>query len=206
MDDKHRLTTDEEGYVYCRTYIPKIAGMYSGACAIIGGGKQMWNEFEQLKALETEVDIICVNVAGMFIPKAKHLFSWHAKQISAIKAFRKAEMPDDESLVHSVREHPGIDYVWYLTGCASTSGLSAVDFAWLLGYRKYILVGVPMDNTGYFYKPSVNHEFYDIHRQKEVRDKSRQYGDSVKSFSGYTQEIFGTPTREWLIGETNVLL
>jgi len=193
-----RPTTDEEGKVYCKEMIPDMAGTFSGTCVIIGGGKTMWDEFEEVKALG-DYDRICVNVAGMFIPNpVRHLFSWHAPQISAIKKFRMAEMPGDESLCHSVRQDIGIDVVWYLCGRASTSGLSAIDFAFLLGYQKYILCGVPMDASGYFYKPTINHEFFDRFRHKEVHDKAQQYPNKIRSMSGFTKEIFGYPTKDWL--------
>jgi hypothetical protein len=77
--------------------------------------------------------------------------------------------------------------------------MSAVDLAWLLGYRKIILIGIPMDNSGYFYKASdmVNQNFFDKDRTREVGELKGMYGDALKSMSGNTKDCFGLPTEEW---------
>lgn len=190
----HRLTTDEEANRYCREYIPDIAGTYSGTCVIVGSGGGMWEDYYKIK--DKGWDVMGVNVGGQFLPSLTHLFSWHCKQITAIKAFRQAEFHGLEFLTHSVREHPGVDYVWYLTGGASMSGISAIDLCWLLGYRKVILCGVPMDDSGYFYGRPKNPDVCDKWRKEEVQRLKDIYGESVKSLSGYTKEIFGYPEEE----------
>jgi len=68
--------------------------------------------------------------------------------------------------------------------------------AWLLGYRRIALVGIPMDGNGYFYKPTDNKEMHDKHRHGEVVRLKEFYGDAVKSFSGNTMDVFGHP-KEW---------
>jgi hypothetical protein len=200
MLDGHRQTTDEEAELYCREYIPDIAGTYSGVCVIVGSGGGMWEDYAKIK--DEGFDIMGVNVGGQFIPSLTHLFSWHCQQISAISKFRKAEFHGKEFLTHSVRAYDGIDYVWYLSGGASMSGISAIDLCWLLGYRKIILCGVPMDDSGYFYGRAKNPEVCDKYRQEEVLRLKQKFGDNVKSLSGYTKEIYGSPTREWLSAKT----
>jgi hypothetical protein len=53
-----------------------------------------------------------------------------------------------------------------------------------------------MDGNGYFYKPQDNPDMHDRHRHREVCKLKDVYGDKVKSFSGFTKEVFGHPT-EW---------
>jgi hypothetical protein len=196
MDDRHRFATEEERKVYPEPVIPVIAGTFSGVCRIIGGGSSMWVDHKESEVLLNGTDILCVNMAGMVIPDAKHLFSWHKKQLSAIKAWRMAEWAGDKAITHSVQENGGIEWVWRFNGGTSVSGLSAIDLAWLLGYRKIALVGVPMDGNGYFYKPTDNPDMHDKWRHIEVRRLKDIYGDAVKSFSGVTMEVFGHP-KEW---------
>ena len=104
-----------------------------------------------------------------------------------------AEWPDCKAIVHSVENYNRVNVSWHFNGGTSVSGLSCIDLAWLLGYRKIILCGVPMDNKGYFYKPTDNKEMHDKHRHHEVYKLKSIYGESVKSFSGFTQEVFGSP-------------
>lgn len=187
----HRPTTDKEAELYCKEYIPNIAGTYKGTCVIVGSGGSMWNDYDKIK--DKGFDIMGVNVGGQFIPDLTHLFSWHCYQISAISKFRKAEFYGKTFLTHSVREYDGIDYVWYLSGGASMSGISAIDLCVLLGYENIILCGVPMDDSGYFYGRPKNPEVCDKYRQEEVRRLKVKFGDRVKSLSGYTKEVFGEP-------------
>jgi hypothetical protein len=55
-----------------------------------------------------------------------------------------------------------------------------------------------MDGSGYFYKPTFNHTFEDATRLREIRLLQEKFGDSVKSMSGRTKEILGTPDNNWI--------
>lgn len=193
MDEKHRFVTEEERKIYPEPAIPIIAGTYSGTVRIIGGGSCMWQDFKESEGLLPGTDIICVNMSGMVIPHATHLFSWHKKQISAIKEWRIAEWSDCKAVVHSVDDYGRVNWIWRFNGGTSVSGLSCIDLAHLLGYSKIILVGIPMDNKGYFYKPNDNPDMHDRWRHDEVKKIHQLYGDKVKSFSGFTKEVFGAP-------------
>ena len=184
--------------------LPSCFNKHSGCVKIIGGGRLMWEDLQ--KAEKFEADTISVNCAGFVLPfPVTHLFSWHHKQISAIKDFRRAEWVDCKAQVHSVKSYNNIDHVWKFNGSKSASGMSAVDLAWLLGYRKIILIGIPMDNSGYFYKASdmVNQNFFDKDRTREVGELKGMYGDALKSMSGNTRACFGEPTETWYDGRIN---
>jgi hypothetical protein len=198
MEDNQRFTTEKEREVYNEPTINKIAGTYSGSCRIIGSGSSLWNDLSESEAIMPGSDTICVNLSGMVIIKATHLFSWHYKQIGHIKGWRRAEWCDEKAIVHSVHSGPNIDYVWKFNGGTSVSGLSAIDLAWLLGYRKIALVGVPMDGKGYFYKPIDNVEMHDKYRHREVGALKDYYKDMIRSFSGYTAEVMGKPDLNWV--------
>lgn len=194
----HRLTTEEEKYFYTKEYIPEIAGTFKGLAVICGGGKTMWEDLEEVRSLTTKFDIIAVNVAGLVIMEAKHIYSMHTAQLSAISLFRKNEYCNHIALVHAIRKDEHIDYAWRCTVGASTSGLNAVALAKLLGYNKSVLCGVPMDGSGYFYKPTFNDTFKDDCRLKEIHCVKERLKDQVKSMSGRTKEVLGYPTKEWI--------
>ncbi len=198
MDDTQRLTTEAECKIYNNPTINKIAGTYTGAVRIIGSGKTLWEDYAKSQELMPGTDTIAVNLSAMVIPLVTHLFSWHHKQIGHIKGWRRAEWCDEKSIVHSVKEGNNIDWAWRFNGGTSVSGLSAIDLAWLLGYRRIALVGIPMDNNGYFCKPYDNPDMHDRYRHGEIRYLHGFYKDSVRSFSGVTKDIMGEPTKQWL--------
>ncbi|MCK9326766.1 MAG: hypothetical protein M0P69_14840 [Bacteroidales bacterium] len=193
-----RRATEEEQKYYCSEMIHEIAGSYSGLLVIYGGGRDMWQERAAVEMLGIGYDTMAVNVAGMFIPDLTHLYSLHYKNISYISNWRKVEYGSRaKHICHSTKEINGVDYVWRLPSQASTSGLMAIILGHLLGYDKFILCGVPMDGTGYFYKPSVNSTFSDRCREMEIQNLKNK-GLDVRSMSGRTADIFGKPTLEWI--------
>lgn len=197
---ERRYTTQDESRIYSDETVPVIAGTYSGLVRVIGGGSSMWEDYFKSQEMFPGTDTIAVNIAGMVISDITHQFSWHPKQILAIKAFRQAEWADDKSIVHTVKDVPGCVY-WNFNGATSVSGMTAVELAWLLGYRRIALCGVPVDGKGYFYKPTDNPDMHDKFRKREVFKFMEFFGqDCVRSFSGYTKEILGEPTKEWADG------
>jgi hypothetical protein len=201
---EHRQTNEVESRIFSEPTIPEIASTYSGCVRVIGSGHSMWDDWKRSEELMPGTDTIGINFAAMCHPTLTHLFSWHPKQISAIKAWRMAEWPDDKSIVHSVlagSDKANIDAVWNFNGATSVSGMTACELAWLLGYRKICLVGVPQDAGGYFYKPQDNKDMYDKYRKRESFKLNELINGCVRSFSGYTQQILGTPDKEWLYGD-----
>jgi hypothetical protein len=195
---ERRLTNDIEQKIYSEPTVPIIAGTYSGLVRIIGGGSSMWDDYKKSEEMFPGTDTIAVNIAGLVHPSITHLFSWHPKQISAIKMFRQAEWADDKSIVHSVAEGSMVNCVWNFNGATSVSGTTACELAWLLGYRKIVLCGIPLDGNGYFYKPMDNPDIHDKYRKREVFKLHEFFGaDTVRSFSGYTKQILGEPAKEW---------
>jgi hypothetical protein len=200
---EYRSTNETEQKIYSECEVPVSAGTYSGCVRVIGSGHTMWDDWKRSEELMPGTDTIGINFAGMVHPNLTHLFSWHPKQISAIKAWRMAEWPDDKSIVHSVNHHKTnccsrIDQVWNFNGATSVSGMTACELAWLLGYRRIALVGVPQDSGGYFYKPQDNKDMYDKFRKREAFKLNELINGCVRSFSGYTKQVLGEPDEEWL--------
>lgn len=197
-----RLSTNEEQNYYCSEVIPDIAGTYSGTLVICGGGKTFWNDYERAMNMVGKCDTMAVNISSMFVPNLTHMFSLHHRHISHLKAWRDVEYAEKKVICHAIKEYPNTDYAWKLAMAASTSGLMAVVLGWILGYRKFILCGVPMDNSGYYYKPEFNETFPDPVSQRDIGNIQTRFGDMVRSMSGNTKKILGEPTPEWIKGES----
>jgi len=198
MLEGYRPTTEEEAKYYTLTNIPDIAGTCGGICICVGGGKGMWEDLAEAKEIAPTADIMAVNVAAMFIPEAKHIYSMHSAQINAIAQFRIHEYAGDKAIVHGVKKYDFIHHTWKMRTPASTSGLAAPILAKVLGYNKFILAGVPMDDSGYFYKQTLNESFPDKARLLEVHNVKEIFGGKIKSMSGRTAKSFGKPDTEWV--------
>lgn len=81
-----------------------------------------------------------------------------------------------------------------------SSGLLCVAVAFRLGVKRIVLAGVPLRKT------------FDHFDDPRPWDEARQYWpawekhlgrmtDRVRSLSGWTQNLLGSPTREWLHGD-----
>ena len=93
--------------------------------------------------------------------------------------------PEDRKLYHRVPNWDG------------SSGLVAVQAALMMGYKKIILCGVPLTKDGGHTHHSGEWKYADSYHKFWRRHKTDMLG-RVKSFSGYTKDLLGEPTQEWL--------
>ena len=103
--------------------------------------------------------------------------------------------------VWSHRRAPGIDRITreWLTpgGRGGSSGLFAVKIARELGYGKIVLCGVPMQaEAKHFLRKRIWRAAF-VHAHA-WRAHYAEIAPFVRSFSGYTAELLGVPTMEWI--------
>jgi hypothetical protein len=75
------------------------------------------------------------------------------------------------------------------------TGLYAVKVAKKIGAGKIVLAGVPMDRTGHIL-PSGLHWINERRRESWLLRRAEL--TDVRSMSGWTRQVFGYPTQEWL--------
>ena len=81
-----------------------------------------------------------------------------------------------------------------------TSSLYAVRIAIELGSaEKIILAGCPMDQSGHYYDREDLGLYLETYRKGWLSAYPR-IKDIVRSYSGWTRELLGEPTEEWLRG------
>jgi hypothetical protein len=83
-------------------------------------------------------------------------------------------------------------------GCSGSSGLFAVQVALELGCDRIVLCGVPMDARPHFNGPAWHDHW--TYRATWQRWQAAEELENVRSMSGWTRELLGEPTREWLEG------
>ncbi len=88
------------------------------------------------------------------------------------------------------------EVVWY-----GSTALFAVYVSLELGYDKIILAGCPLDNKGHWYFPNGTCPGPRWHGEtfQAWLDFARdERANKVRGLSGYTAQIVGEPTREWI--------
>lgn len=140
-------------------------------------------------------------------PVAQFFCSLHADQLKRwIEERNKAGLDSQGVEVWSHRNcspsHRPYDVVQHITvDWGGSSGLFAVNVAMLKGFDKIVLAGVPMTVVGghitrrKFWPPATAFKYAWTSHAAELK----LY---VKSCSGWTQELFGPPTMEWLTIDT----
>jgi len=87
-----------------------------------------------------------------------------------------------------------------------SSGMLAVQVALALGCTKVMLCGMPMTPTPHFEQSAEFDAAHTVWSEADGHWRSwlrvHQHGwfeDRVRSTSGRTRDLFGAPTREWLL-------
>lgn len=111
---------------------------------------------------------------------------------------------------HSIGKAEGYDIDWEIIDPIlwdpeevlwhGSTALFAVYISLAIGYEKIVLAGCPLDSKGHFYfadehyGPRWTPESYQAWFEFARTDESRK----VRSLSGYTAQIVGEPSKEWL--------
>jgi len=142
------------------------------------------------------VHVMAVNEAIVFCPLHVHHFATlhHDDVPDRVARRRAAGSLNMDFRIHSRTLGQGVHHHWQVEPRGLTSGGWGMVVGLLgLGYTKVILAGVPLLNADG--SKRWGREVYD--RWDFVASK---LGDRVRSFSGWTMELFGTPTGDWIDG------
>jgi hypothetical protein len=177
---------------------------------IVGDGSNVLADIEAWYELAEGVvpyDTMAVNYSALIIPHPIQHFAAgdaHMKDMQAVA----------NKLPSTVLKHAwnpgswGFDIRWIRNGRGGWNGTSA-NLAFKIGlaldYTRIVLAGCPMDNSGNWYKPLIKEsdvKFDKDHRRhmwKWCEIACRPVGKFVRSLSGNTEQLFGRPSREWLL-------
>lgn len=182
---------------------------------IVGDGLHVLDEIEVWYAIAEGIvpyDTMCLNYSALICPHRMQHY-----------AAGDAHMPDMQGIAlqlpKDVVKHAwnpgslGFDVRWVRNGRGGWNGTSA-NLAYKIGlaldYTRIVLAGCPMDNSGNWYSKMVPAN--DIKAKKDHRHHlwkwcemaTRPIGKFVRSMSGNTADLFGRPTREWLLHEAEI--
>ena len=139
--------------------------------AIIGSGQHIG------KYDGENTHIMVLNKVISRFPNAEHHVSLHPCFTVTHKAMK-----------HSHKPHRFVDCVWKYQNNGGGSALLALHIALNMGYRKIAFVGVPLSGK---YGDSISKNCWKKYRYDNIEKCKR-----VRSFSGYTEQLFG-PANGW---------
>lgn len=169
---------------------------------VLGGASCVWDDAAAAQDLFSPGIVVAVNDIGA--RWAGRLDYWCSLHPDKMQAWCKGRMerglkPAGCHVGHEM--HPGIDkvidYRWPGMNASGSSGLFAVKVALDHGADRVVLAGVPM-------KPEQAHFFAGAtwsDCQSFIdgwHDALPFIKDKVRSMSGYTKQILGAPSPEWL--------
>jgi len=173
---------------------------------ILGGASCVWDDAAAAMELCEPDAVFAVNDIGT--RWARPIRAWcslHPERMQRWRAERgRRGFPAAFEHIGHERGHPGIDrvtsYLWPGMNASGSSGLFAVKVAMEAGYDRIILAGIPMQAEGaHFFNPASWGEVASFTEAWRIA-RPRLTG-KVHSMSGWTKELLGYPSAEWLAGE-----
>ena len=174
---------------------------------VLGGGACLWRD---LQALSEIMDgrwphmVVAVNDAGWaYRFPIDHWVTLHGEKYPVWREMRRQlGYPMDYRVWGGTwvtgsddSKFTWIDEVLPVTRVGST-GLHAVDVALFKGAERIITVGIPMDGSGHFFDPTPWDSAM-AHRDAWI-ESAEAFSDTVRSMSGWTADLLGSPDRAWI--------
>lgn len=167
---------------------------------MLGGAACVWEDLAALRAMVEPETVIAVNYAG--VEHEGRIDHWATLHPENLEHWRKRREGNADFVTWSHRDGHLVDRTtdhW-----KGSSGLYGARVALALGYTRVVLCGVPLDERPHFHDSDrwAKGSWRDagLHR-KELDASLQRYRGPVRSMSGYTAQVLGTPTEEWLHGE-----
>lgn len=148
-------------------------------CLIIGDAPCKSEDVIRALKIFNRFDVCCINRAGLWYPNEfKHWFSWHSPELIGWAEKRPG------ARLHTTYQHDGVELHSVKRPYGSSTMAAIQVMLECFGYHKAVLAGCPQDGP---YRRFCS-EWDQLHDLKH----------RIRSMSGYTKQLFGTPTREWL--------
>lgn len=174
---------------------------------IVGSGAGVWEELAEAQKMMPAHHIMAVNFAmfGLETLNRNHMDRTQGQPyvqhwVSLVpEYFAFKPRHGSGTTTHCRKPGPHIDYVHEdLMSQGGSGGEWAIHIALKLGYKKIILVGIPIDHRGRFYDAPGSIQYYGNGAARSIWIKNKELFKDVRSMSGWTAELLGKPTVEWI--------
>ena len=160
--------------------------------ALIGCAPGWENDLNKLQMLTKDFDVMAIGMDCPYAGEIKYMATYHPADILPYKEKRRAIKCNTDFKVISHVNKENIDIVEPHKNPSGSSALLGTIVAIKLGYAKVILVGCPIEGVNK--KDSTPYG----HFQKGWVARMQEVSGYVKSMSGWSSDIFGEPTKEWI--------
>lgn len=169
---------------------------------VLGGAECLREDMDAAFALFKPDVIIAVKDIGITHPHIDHWVTYHPERLPKEIAIRRAKGLADplyiwtyDKIMH--RPKVGVEFrtVKHRGG---SSGFMGMAVACIVA-DKAVLCGIPMDPAQkHFSRPKKRGWPEAMYYRKVWSEHHNEYKNRVRSMSGWTRQIFGAPTQEWL--------
>lgn len=169
---------------------------------VLGGAACLHEDMGAAFSLFKPDVVVAVKDIGISYERVDHWCSYHPERFpKEIARRRAAGFPDPLYLWTydriAVRPKVGIEYRT-VPHRGGSSGFMGMAVACIVADRA-VLCGVPMDPTQKHFSRPKKHGWPEAMYYRRVWSEHYDaYRHKVRSMSGWTREIFGAPTKEWL--------
>jgi hypothetical protein len=175
---------------------------------IVGDGWNVMDDISKFLDFRVDHDLMCMNFSPKIIPKTWPIHHFiagdsHTEEMQKVAGSLKAgtirHCWNKKSINFDVRWSRNSSRQW--TGTTLNLG---VKIGIALGYMKIVLAGCPMDRGGNWYTKNLaisdvkKYKDHTAHLWKWTEIASRPIGRFIRSLSGNTADLFGTPDLDWL--------
>lgn len=190
---------------------------------VIGCAACVWDDVQVARSLASYDAIYCVKQIGVYYPEKFDVWvTLHPEVMDDYEAERHAKgLPNGYEIVAPPKHelsasHVGkgnitrrVPYRWpgVDSNASASSGIYGAKVALHDGFDRIVLAGIPMTPEGGHFKPESKNTFGAIRGKVWSQHSAFVCGlnesiprlkGKVKSMSGYTRQMLGTPTSEWL--------
>ena len=171
--------------------------------AVLGGASGVWSDLAALKLIcQPDIVIACNDAGGAYPGHLDALVSLHAEKITGWMQRRTRGTDGKSCKAYTIKghwDHPTGQVEIVRERWAGSSGLYGVQIALeVFNASRVVLCGVPLDSEkGHFFEPGKPWPDAELYRAG-FRAALPVIRDKVRSASGYTRELLGAPSAEWL--------
>lgn len=186
---------------------------------VVGCAACVWKDVLQAQKLCHYDTIICVKMAGVYWPGRFHIWAGvHPEYMADYIQKRRRRFPFSDSyeivapleseLDNNYRKIPvdrRVSYHWGDNSRTGSSGLYGVKVAINDEHTHVVLAGIPMDGQKHFTRGKSWIEGASGSYRHGWIDALPYIKDRVRSVSGWTKELLGQPTPEWIANNATAL-
>lgn len=169
---------------------------------VLGGAQCLHDDMEAAFQLFVPDVVVCVKDIGITYPDNDHWVTYHPERLPRELGIRRAKGLPDPLYIWTyekiaIRPKLGVEFRT-VPNKGGSSGFMGMVVGCIVA-DKAVLAGIPMDPAQkHFSRPKKQGWPEAKYYRKVWSDHHGEYKDRVRSLSGWTKEIFGAPTSEWL--------